>query len=234
MQKTEQRVSCPEGLWFPLLYHSPPVSATTVHLILFIEEYSFSGGWSDSPRRKTANVLQKESSSTPNHPPSCCTTSRDLGGQCTPTKQDVDLGGASVQELGGRQALKLRQKGTRRHPDLLLLHGTIWGGGWLQLQTKTPWSFAVQQLCRFASQETGLGVLCPWSCHLDPRLGRLFICSAGPWEPPAVPIRAAGRVPSPGVWSGGRRSSRGPPSWEQTGWVSEERNLHPPRQPGGS
>lgn len=47
------------------------------------------------------------------------------GGQCTPTKQDVDLRGASVQELGGRQAPKLRQKGTRRHPDLLLLQGTI-------------------------------------------------------------------------------------------------------------
>ena len=112
--------------------------------------------------------------------------------------------------------------------DLFLLRGTIWGGGWLQLQTKTSCSFAVQQLCCFASQETGLGVLCPWSCPLDPRLGSLFICSPGPWESPAVPIRGAGRVPSPGVWNEDRRRAE---AWlledRLAGWVKKWISTHP-------
>ena len=223
MQKTEQRVSCPEGLWLPLLYHSPPVSATTVHLILFIEEYSFSGGWSDSPRRKTASVLQKESSSTPNHPPSCCTTRSDLGGTVHTHKTGRGPARGLSAGTGGQTSAETQAERDSEAPRSPPPPGYHLRGRLAPASDQSP-----LKLCRFASQETGLGVLCPWSCHLDPRLGRLSICSAGPWEPQQCPsVLQAGCPPlGCGVEAGGAAEARLPEN-RLAGSVKKGTSTHP-------
>ena len=129
------------------------------------------------------------------------------GGQCTPTKQDVDLGGASVQELGGRQA--------RRNSGRKGLGGTqISSSSRVPSEGEAGSSFRPKSpealpLCQPGNR---LGCLMSLILPFRPKAWPSVHLFRWPVRAPAVPIRAAGRVPSPGVWSGGRRSGRGPAS----------------------